>query len=349
MVMTALVIIEPGALSEVVAVVIEPSSTMMAAILLKPTTVLMWGSSNRGCSRRGRVALVRRRRIWAWTLRRAVGLRRVPSVHWSIGVPRRSIVKPHPDWWSHGLRFGRAVMSSTATATSILLVMGLVRGRVRGRGSWSTPLLRRTTWRLGGSIRLPIGLWWRGSICRLLLLLRWWWLLLTVGLLLLLLLLMIEVLSVVGMVILRRQSVGTRGMMLVSLIRPLLWWLLRSLGISARTCLRMLSRVLSRVLRAVWLWLVLRRLLRVVSVWARSLVVGSATCLRVVIPSASSSRVATTTTLALVWRILWVATSRWRGRGRSRRRRAVIIGHDGSPSCLSSKLLCRQTVGNLGD
>lgn len=78
-------------------------------------------------------------------------------------------------------------------------------------------------------------------------------------------------------------------MMLMSLIRPLLWWLLRGLGISARTCLRMLGRVLSWVLRTVWLWLMLRRLLRVVSVRAGSLVLGSATCLGVVIASASSS------------------------------------------------------------
>lgn len=286
MVMTALVIIEPGALSEVIAVVIESSSTMMAAILLESTTVLVRGTSYRGCSRRGRIALVRRRRIWAGTLRRAVRLRRVPRVHWSTGVPRRSIVKAHPDWWSHWLRFGRVVMSSTTTTTSVLLLMGLVRGRVRGRGSWSTPLLRRTTWRLRSGIRLAIGLWRRGPVCRLLLLLRWW-LLLTIGLLLLLL--VVKVLGIVGMVILRRQSVRTRGMMLVSLIGPLLWWLLGSLRIPARTCLRMLGRILSWVLRTVWLWLVLRRLLWVVSVWARSLVVGSATSLGVVISSASSS------------------------------------------------------------
>lgn len=202
MVMAALVIIEPRALSEVVAVVIEPSSTMMAAILLKSTAVLVRGASNRGRSRRGRIALIRRRRIWALTLRRSVWLRRVPSVHWSIGVPRRSIIKAHADWWPHRLRLRRTVMSSTATATSVLLVMGLVRGRVRGRGSWGTPLLRRTTWRLRGSIRLAVRLWRRSSICWLLLLLLRWWLLLTIGLLLLLL--MIEVLSIVGVVILRR-------------------------------------------------------------------------------------------------------------------------------------------------
>lgn len=287
MVMAPLVITEPGALSEVVAMIIEPSSTMMAAILLKSTAVLVWGTSNRGGSRWGRIALIRRRRIWAGTLRRAVRLLRIPSVHWSTGIARRPIVKAHPDWWSHWLSFGRVVMPSTTSATSVLLLMGLVRGRVRGRGSWSTPLLGRTTWRLWGGIRLAIGLWRRGTVCRLLLLLRRRWLLLTVGLLLLLL--MIEVLGVVGMVILRRQSVRTRGMMLVSLIRPLLWWLLRSLGIPARTGLWMLGRIVSWVLRTVWLWLMLRRLLWVVSVWARSLVVGSATCLGVVVASASSS------------------------------------------------------------
>lgn len=85
----------------------------------------------------------------------------------------------------------------------------------------------------------------------------------------------------------------TRGVMLMSLIGPLLRWLLRSLGISARTWLRVLRRVLSwmltRMLGTIRLWLMLRRLLRVVSVRARSLVIGPATCLGVVIASASSS------------------------------------------------------------
>lgn len=84
-------------------------------------------------------------------------------------------------------------------------------------------------------------------------------------------------------------------MMLVPLIGPLLWGLLRRLGITTRTWLGMLSRVLSwvlsrvlsRVLRTVWLWLMLGWLLRIVSVGTRSLVFGSATCL-VVISSASS-------------------------------------------------------------
>lgn len=211
--MTALVVIESGALSEVVTVIIEPSSTMVAAILLESTTVLVWGTSDRRCSRRWRIPLIWRRRVWARPLRRSVRLRRVPTAHWSIGVPRRRVVEAHPDWWSHRLRFGRAVVPSTATATSVLLLMGLVRRRVRGRrGSRgrsrgrSHPLLR-TTWRLRGSIRLAIGLWGRGSVCLLLLLLLRWWLLVPVGLLLLVLLLlvlMIEVLSVVGVVILRR-------------------------------------------------------------------------------------------------------------------------------------------------
>jgi hypothetical protein len=287
--MTALVIIEPGPLSKVVAVVIEPPSTMMAATLLETTAVLGWGTSDRGCSR-GRIALIRRRRVWTRPLGRSVRQLGVPTAHWSIGVPRGGAVKTHPDRRSHWLRFGRVMMSSTATATSVLLLMGLVRGRMRGRGSWSAPLLRRTTWRLLGSIWLAVRLWWRGSVSLVLWLLLRWWLLVAVGLVLLLL--MIKVLGVVGMVVLRRQGMRTGGVMLMSLIGPLLRWLLRSLGVSARNWLRVLRRVLSwmltRVLGTIRLWLMLR-LLRVVSVLAGSMVLGPATCRRLVIASAPSS------------------------------------------------------------
>ena len=175
--MTAPVVIEPGPLSEVVTVVIEPSSTMWATTLLETTAVLVWGTSDRGCSRRGRIALIGSRRIWTRPLGRSVRLLRVPTAHWSIGVPRGSIVKTHPDWWSHWLCFGRVMMPSTTTTTSVLLLMGRVRGRMRGRGSGGAPLLRRTTWRLWGSIRLAVRLWRRGSVCLVLLLLLRWWLL----------------------------------------------------------------------------------------------------------------------------------------------------------------------------
>lgn len=57
---------------------------------------------------------------------------------------------------------------------------------------------------------------------------------------------------------------------------------------------------------------------------------------------------ATTATLALIRRILWIATSCGRGGGRGGRRRAVIIGHDGSSSCLLSSVTSRQTVACLG-
>lgn len=104
------------------------------------------------------------------------------------------------------------------------------------------------------------------------------------------------------------------GMVLVSLIGPLLRWLLRSLRISARTRVLVLGRVLSwvltRMLGTVRLWLMLRRLLRVVTVRAGSLVIGPAPGLRVMVAPASSSRMATTTTLALIWGILWIATRR---------------------------------------
>lgn len=346
-VVAALVVIEPRTLLEIV--ILKTSAPLMTSMLpsMRPSmllpillelSIVVLRRTRHGLWRRGlRISLVRSWRIRARALMRSVWLWWVAITHWSNRVPGRTVVKTHPDWRTHGLGFGRlVVMSSPTSGSAILLLMRLVLRRVRGGGRRGSPLLlRRTTWLLLWGVRLPVRLLGRRStIGRLLLrvlgaILR---------LLLLLLLLVVEVLSVVGVIVLRGQRGLARVLWVLrlSLVGPLLL----VLGISSWARLGVLSVsrwILSRVLRCVWLSLVLRWLLRVAIrgwslSWGRSIVSRPASCLVVVTSSASSAttmtRVPTTTSTILVWRILRIATCRSCRRGCGWRR-TVVVSHGG--------------------
>lgn len=186
--------------------------------------------------------------------------------------------------------------------------------RMRGR----PPLLRRTTWLLLRRVGLAIGWLSGGTIGRgLLWLLSIWRLLL--------LLLRVNMLSIVGMVVLRRQSRLAGVLRLVWVLRlSVIGPLLLVLWVANWSMVWVLCRrVVARVLGAVWLLCLLRWLLRV-AVRCGGLVVRSGT--RLWVTSSASTSMSTTASSILIRRILGVAV-RGRSRGRGGRWWAVVIRH----------------------
>lgn len=302
-VMTALVVMKTRTLLEIV--VVKTAPVVVTAIL--SIVAVVWRPRS-GWHDGRRIALVGGWRVWAGPRMGGIWLRRVSSAHWSIGIPRRAVVKTHADRRPHGLRLLLIVVSTSTSSSAELMLVGR---RVRGRRC--TPRLRRTTWLLWGGVRLPVRLRWRLSspVRRLLLLLRrrirsW-------------LLLLVDVLRIVGVIVVSRQS-RLAGMMRLALVGPLL----RVLRIAAWAWLRVLrGRILARVLRRVRLGLVWKWLLRI-AVGGRRVVVGPATWLRIMTTSASPARMSATACSVLVLRVLGVARGRRRGR-RSRGRRSVAV------------------------
>lgn len=272
--MTTLVVIETWALLEVVIVATVGSSSAMIpavvapvlTVLLKSCTVLMRRSGHRWRGGR-RIALVRSRRVRRGRLVRVVRLRWIASAHWSNGITRPAVVKTHPQGRTHRLGLRLGVVPSSTSSSAKLLGRSLVLRRVGRR--WRTPLLGRTTWLLLWRVRLTVRLLGGDTI-------RWLLWLLAVGRLLLL---CVVVLSIVGMIVLRRQSRlgGVRSLMRVLRLtvvgpRLLVLW------VADWTRLWVLGRrVLTRVLRTIrLLCLVLRRLLGV-AVGGQGLVVCPST------------------------------------------------------------------------
>lgn len=270
-VVTALVVVESRTLLEIV-VVVKASAALMTSMLpcvpvltsvllsvLLELSIIVLRRTGHGLGRgRLRVPLVRSWRIRARPLMRSIWLWWVAITHWSIGISRRTVIKSHPNRRTHRLGFSwLVVVSSPTSGSAVLLLMRLALGRVGGRGG--TPLLLgRTTWLLLRWVRLSVRLLGRRSaIGRLLLRVLG-------SILRLLLLLLVEVLSVVGVIVLRGQRRLARVLWMLRL--SLFWPLLLVLGIATWARLGELSVsrwILSWVLRYVWLSLVLRWLLRV--------------------------------------------------------------------------------------
>lgn len=311
--MTALIVIETRTLFEIV-IIMEASTPMMTAILLELSIVVLWRT---GYRRRGGLGItcVRSWRVGTRALVRSIRLRRVAIAHWSTRIPRRAVVKTHPDRRAHWLGLGSLAVVASSTSGAAKLLVRLVLRRV-GR-SWRTPLLRRTTWLVRRRVRLSVWLLRRGAIGWLRLL----GLLLTVGRLLL-----VEVLGVVGMVVLRGQG-GLAGMLRV-LRLPLVRPMLMLLRIATWARLGVLSRWVLRVLGSIWLGLVLRWLLGI-AVRSWGVVVRSASCWLMVVATASASSTTVSTPATSILLIRWVlciSCCRRSGR-RSGRRRTVVVRH----------------------
>lgn len=312
---TALVVMMTRALLGVV--VVEASSSTVTPVLLELAVIALWGTRHCRCSGL-RISRIRSWRVRTRALMRSVWLRRITIAHWSTGLPRRAVVKTHPDRWAHRLSFGSMVVMASSASTSAELLMRLV---VRGTSRrWRAPLLRRTTWLLRWRIWLSIGLVRRGAVRRLLLLCLLLW---TVGSLLL-----VQMLSVIRVVVLCSESWLARvvRMLLLSLVRPLRL----VLGIATRAWLMVLSRRILRVLSSVRLGWVLWRLLHwLLGVPVRScrIIIGSASRLMIVVSSSSSSSTMTPTATSILVRwVLWISVRSW-CRWRSGRRGAVVVCH----------------------
>lgn len=124
--MATLIVIEIRALFEVVIVVIVMRtstaviSAMVTPILLETPIILMWRSRCRRCGGR-RIALVGVWRVRRGRLVRIIRLWRIASAHWSNGIARRAVVKPHSDGRTHGLSLGLVVVSSPTSSSTKLL------------------------------------------------------------------------------------------------------------------------------------------------------------------------------------------------------------------------------------
>lgn len=205
--MTTFVVIEPRTLLEVIVVAVRSAPAVIPAVvpaamariltILVETSIMLTRRSRYGWRSGRGIALIGSWRVGSRRLVRVVRLRWVASAHWSGGITRRTTVKAHSNRRTHGLGFWLVVVSSSTSASAILLLgWRLVPGKVRRHRR--TPLLGRTTWLLLRRVR-PVRLLDRSDIGRLL------WL--AIGRLLLL---RVVVLSIVGVVVLRRQSRLTR-------------------------------------------------------------------------------------------------------------------------------------------
>lgn len=123
-VMATLIIIEVGALLEVVVAIMGTSSAMISAVvapIVLETPIVLMRTCRHG--RRGgrRIALVGSWRVRRGRLVRVIRLWRIASAHWSNGIARRPVVKPHPNGRTHGLGLGLVVVSSTPSSSTKLL------------------------------------------------------------------------------------------------------------------------------------------------------------------------------------------------------------------------------------